>query len=324
MFVIENFKRILVLCPGGAVSGGPELLHQLVSELRKIGKDAAIVYYPFDREFQTPDAYLCYETPQSAFSDIEGQIIVLPEIRADLVRTIRHSTVYIWWLSVDNFFGLLGNGRVRDIYHYLDKIIRRKRPTFRSLRGSSHLAQSHYALDFLSRKGISASLLTDYLSTEHISERSSAIRKRDIVAYNPKKGGHINSLLIRTLPGISFCPIENMSKAQVADLLSTAKIYMDFGNHPGKDRIPREAAMAGCCVITGRRGSAAYDEDVPIPAKYKLDDRSRRLPVLFQGLAMSIFDDYQGHSLDFVSYRKQIALEPNEFRDQVKNVFGDM
>lgn len=322
--VIESFKKILVLCPGGAVSGGPELLHQLVSELRKIGKDAAIVYYPFDRMFQTPDTYLCYEAPQSAFSDIEGQIIVLPEVRADLVRTIKHSRVYVWWLSVDNFFGLTGNGRLRDTYHYWSKIIRRKRPTLRSLRGSSHLAQSHYALDFLSRNRFSVSLLTDYLSAEHISDRSSLIRKRDIVAYNPKKGGHINSRLIRALPGISFCPIENMSKAQVADLLNTSKVYMDFGSHPGKDRIPREAAMAGCCVITGRRGSAAYDKDVPIPIKYKLDDRSRRLPTLFHGLVMSIFEDYYSHSKDFVPYREQIALEPSEFRDQVKNVFGDV
>ncbi len=322
--MIKSFKRILVLCPGDAVSGGPELLHQLVSELRKIGKEAAIVYYPFDQKFETPDAYLCYKAPQSAFSDIGDQVIVLPEIRADLVRKIKHSTVYIWWLSVDNFFGLLGGGRARDMYRYWSKIIRGGRPILRSLRSSLHLAQSYYALDFLNRNGISASLLTDYLSTEHLLERSSAIHKRDIVAYNPKKGGHINSLLVRALPNVSFFPIENMSKAQVADLLSTAKIYMDFGNHPGKDRIPREAAMAGCCVITGRRGSAAYDEDVPIPAEYKLDDRSRRLPALFQSLAMSIFDDYQSRSQDFVAYRRQISLEPNEFRHQVRNVFGDI
>lgn len=26
-----------------------------------------------------------------------------------------------------------------------------------------------------------------------------------------------------------------------------AKVYIDFGFHPGKDRIPREAVMCGAC-----------------------------------------------------------------------------
>jgi len=43
------------------------------------------------------------------------------------------------------------------------------------------------------------------------------------------------------------------------------KLYVDFGKHPGKDRMPREAAVHGCCIITGRRGAAGNPFDIPIP-----------------------------------------------------------
>ena len=35
------------------------------------------------------------------------------------------------------------------------------------------------------------------------------------------------------------------------------------------DRLPREAALAGCIVITNREGAAAHDEDVPLPPEFK-------------------------------------------------------
>jgi len=33
------------------------------------------------------------------------------------------------------------------------------------------------------------------------------------------------------------------------------QVYIDFGHHPGQDRLPREAVQCGCVVITGKRGS---------------------------------------------------------------------
>ena len=48
--------------------------------------------------------------------------------------------------------------------------------------------------------------------------------------------------------------------------------YIDFGPHPGMDRLPREAALAGCVVITNREGAANFDEDVPLPSEFKFDE----------------------------------------------------
>ena len=78
---------------------------------------------------------------------------------------------------------------------------------------------------------------------------------------------------IKLAPDIEWRPIEKMTPAQVQELLAQAKIYIDFGNHPGRDRIPREAAISGCVVITGKRGAAANDIDINIPAEFKFDEK---------------------------------------------------
>lgn len=35
------------------------------------------------------------------------------------------------------------------------------------------------------------------------------------------------------------------------------------------DRLPREATLAGCIVLTNREGAANYDKDVPLPSDFK-------------------------------------------------------
>lgn len=35
------------------------------------------------------------------------------------------------------------------------------------------------------------------------------------------------------------------------------------------DRLPREAALAGCIVLTNREGAANFDTDVPLPSEFK-------------------------------------------------------
>jgi len=118
-------------------------------------------------------------------------------------------------------------------------------------------------------------------------------QNRDLdVVYNPAKGMHYTDEIIRracgkkakTHPdgsvsggGITFSPIgkgeggrERMTGEEVVALLKRSKVYIDFGPHPGMDRLPREAALAGCVVITNREGAADYDEDVPLPNEFKI------------------------------------------------------
>jgi hypothetical protein len=113
-----------------------------------------------------------------------------------------------------------------------------------------------------------------------------------------------------------------MKRNEIIDLLKKAKVYIDFGNHPGKDRIPREAAVLGCCVIVGKRGSAKYYEDVPIPEEYKFDVRKCNIDSIISKI-FYCFNNYEYLINDFEYYRKCIHSEPNNFLNDLKKIFNN-
>lgn len=47
-----KYNTILVTCPGNATTAGPEAIHQLVSDLNRIGAPAAVVYFPLIKNLQ--------------------------------------------------------------------------------------------------------------------------------------------------------------------------------------------------------------------------------------------------------------------------------
>jgi len=101
----------------------------------------------------------------------------------------------------------------------------------------------------------------------------------------------------------------------------TAKAYIDFGHHPGKDRLPREAALHGTCVITGLYGSAGNTVDIPILDRYKLDPESIHFFSQFQLLITDIFQNFDACQKQFEDYRTIIAAEPLLFTKQVHAAF---
>lgn len=313
--------KIIVCCTGNGVTGGPELLHQLVHQLRKLGHDAYVAYYPFECRFECPEAYRHYDAPQAPFSDAPGNFIVVPETATRLLKEIRQAQAAVWWLSVDNYFGALHQSRLMDLVVRYKTLVRRRLP-LRSMRSFLHFAQSRYAEHFLQQAGISSFPLTDYLGEAHLQMRETGAPRRNIVVYNPKKGAEQTSRLREANPDLEFVPIQNMTSRQVAELLASAKIYIDFGQHAGKDRPPREAAIAGCCVITGRRGSARFSEDVPVPELFKLDDSNDRFIRSFRPLVDAIFEDYASYAARFEPYREKIRKEPLVFSQQVEALFG--
>ena len=313
----------IIVCCSQAISGGPELLHQLVHELRATGRDAHIAYFPFEEAFECPQQYKKYDAPQCEISDDINTFVLIPEVATWISRRFKKARVGVWWLSVDNYFLAKHQSKLVDIYLRYKSLIRSRVPLF-NLRHLSHFTQSKYATDFLASNNINSTALTDYLGDEHLKNQIQGISavKKNVIVFNPKKGQKQTKALMAAYPEITFIPIENMSSQQVVDLLRSAKIYIDFGHHPGKDRPPREAAMAGCCVITGRKGSAANREDVAIPDIYKLNDDSSEYVSQFGELAKSIFDNYLAHAKEYDAYRTIIIREPSVFRSQVNNLFS--
>ena len=316
----QRSRRVVIVCPGEVVSGGPEALHQLGAALIRAGHAAEMCYFPFDRLYaNAPPAYGVYNVPVCTFYQIGDADVVLPEARTGFARFFRPEQVWIWWLSVDHYRGKLrksdkgGGGRGLDPDRHL--------PLWR-MRGMRHLSQSFYATHFLASNGIKSRPLGDYLVKAH-AKRSAAIRGKDrIVLYNPKKGLKVSKSLMEVLTQETFVPIVDLGHDEVARLLERAALYIDFGPHPGKDRLPREAAMAGCCIVTGRQGAAGNAKDIPIPPRYKIDDTTSDFLNTASRVIVDVLDHWNERQADFEDYRLGIEAEERSFLQQVAEAFG--
>jgi hypothetical protein len=111
-----------------------------------------------------------------------------------------------------------------------------------------------------------------------------------------------------------------MSKDEVCTTLKKASVYIDFGEHPGKDRIPREAALLGCCVITSKNGSAKFSKDVHIPDEFKFKKISDNLEPIGRAIYECI-ENYSVQNAKFDAYRYKIEREKKVFIEEIKSTF---
>lgn len=336
-----DFSKIYVFSPSNAPTGGVELLHQLVDYLRKRNKDAYIYYYD-NPQLGVLAAYTKYEVAVAEHvDDVEGNVAVLPEICFHLSKNYLHAQVVLWWLSVDNYYrNEKKHIPLSEIFCYskgyaLEELWHRTAGLFRfkwSFRNDFsikfavekeyiHAYQSEYARLFLSARNVKNLYpLKDYINTELIAD-SISCERNPVVLYNPKKGLRFTRRLMKAAPDLTFVPLQNLSRTELQQLFVSSKLYIDFGNHPGMDRIPREAAVNGCCVITGRRGAAANDVDIPIGCWYKISEKDTPVQEIVERMK-DVLADYEGHIKNFETYRQRILKEKDDFYRQIDALFG--
>lgn len=327
-----------IYCPAGKVTGGAELLHQFVDVMNNNNFDARIVYYG-KAEHIVPKDYKKYNIKISeSVEDSPNNVIVLFEGYFKALEKIKQAKVVLWWLSVDNFYicqsgnldlidAFLFNKKffIRQIAARCKRIIKKFlfKPTnhilsLKKLANDSRIIcnayQSEYAKDFLERNHFkNLHSLKDYINTDFRYEPSLISQKENVVIYNPKKGYAFTKKIIGKGNDIKWCPIQNMTRNQVIDTMKHSKVYIDFGYHPGKDRLPREAAMSGCCIITGKLGSAGFYGDIPIDEiKYKFNQSNGDINLILSKIH-DLLDNYEKRINDFSTYRNAINAEKDEF-----------
>lgn len=305
--------KVFVTCPTKTVTGGVELLHQVVSRLNYYDIiDAEIYYLDGGKHRVHPEAYKCYNNPISSSNDVnDADYVIVPEIWAH--QTLDLSTrPIIYWESVDNYFKWCPE----DLQYYFKK-------------DTIHLAQSYYALDFLNSLEIPKKniiYVSDYLNEQYLKNKDEDLKvsnRKARVLYNPVKGKYFTNAIMKYIinknNNIIFTPIQNMTRDEIIDLMKESMLYIDFGDHPGKDRIPREAAMCGCCIITGLDGSAKYKEDVYIDDKYKFEREESNIPDIYSRI-LYIINNYNNSFNDFYEYRNRIRNEQLEFNKGIDNL----
>ncbi len=326
--------KIFVPAPADLVTGGVELLHQLVDEINNHGGDAYIVYSRVGAVIQSD--YRKYNIKLAdKVEDNPHNVVILNET-ADLMRVfdIKYARIVLWWLSVDNFFiyyrkkislfDLLRFDKKifrEEFFRRLKRFFLRKTFSLKVLRKHPRIVlnayQSEYAKEFLIRNKFTTLFsLSDYINVEYLGN-GDLYKKEDWIAYNPKKGYEFTKRLIANAPNLNWRPIMGLDRDGVIDILKRCKLYIDFGNHPGKDRLPREAAACNCIIITGIRGAGYYYNDIPIPECYKINQYKVDINSVISKLKELIYS-YDNCINDFQNYRDKIKNEKRSFKEEAQ------
>lgn len=331
MFDLNSQTIVYVLCPSYFKTGGTELAHQLVKEINSLGGKAKITYYGKEERKINP-AFLEYVSEFENIEDVRDEsenVLIIPEVIPEIASEYQNIQKCVWWMSVDNFtVGHVFREHVKrnGWYKAIEHIIRGKFVLGLNKVDPAihHLYQSEYARQFLAANGVHhAARLSDYINDTYINDEESieqSVDKReDIVLYNPKKGYEFTQKLIKH-KNINWVPLQNMTNEEVKAMLSKAKVYIDFGNHPGKDRFPREAAISGCCVITGLDGAAGNEVDISISNRFKIPANSVNVNRIIETIDDCIHH-YRERVIEFAGYRKMIRQEHSLFVDDVRKLF---
>ena len=300
--------RIKVACPSKMVTGGIELLHQVASELNKHDGVTAEIWYlmdPFGRDI--PDEYAKYGNYVNNQIN-EGDVLLFPEVWANCTNNpqyVNHKKI-IYWESVDNYFPHTAE---KDWYKFGDNVL--------------HISQSDYSTRFLLQTvGVDPNdviEITDYINDAFLDADIDTEREK-VVLYNPAKGMEYTTKLFGLAPDIKFVPIQHMKRVEIVDKMLHSMVWIDFGNFPGKDRLPREAAACGMCLITAKRGTSRYKKDLNIPEAYKMDNINYADLGIVIKMIRGIFDEFETHQMKFDRFRAGLKKEKANFEKGIEEL----
>lgn len=271
-------KSIYILCPPNKATGGPEALHQLGHLLKNDGYDVTMLYskrklnpiHPFYKDYRIPYTY--------KIKDSINNIVIIPESMTNWIARYPLAEKKVWWLSL-TFYEMAMNSREAK-KNFIRKIFVPFKHTeyrFEINKTVTHWYQSQRTKVFLETKHLDNPLqyLCDYVADVFFEDLPNIndFEKQEIITYNPKKGYDKIEPIIKLLPQYQWIPLSGMTRIEMRNLLRKTKLHVDFGYFPGRDKIPREALISGCCLLTGRDGTAGFKEDLSIPEEYKLYDQ---------------------------------------------------
>lgn len=318
-------NKVFIVSPANVATGGTELLQQLCTCLNGMNIASFMIYTEEYKDSAVLNRFGKYQNPIATAGEISiDDTVVIPETRIDLIPKFSKYKLYIWWLSVDNYYGAkrLSVDVVHKVYYAIKD--------FRNLsvfHRCQHLVQSEYARQFLiNEKGVdkhSIQYLSDYLNHTYLDEVANAEsgNRENNILYNPKKGIEFTKILMDEIKEYNWIPLQGFTPEEMRNVMLRSKLYVDFGNHPGKDRIPREAAICGCCIITGTRGAAQNDFDVRINKEYKFSDINKQLRKIHE-VVTDCIENYNERTRDFDVYRQFIMQEEEAFSKDVYKIFG--
>ncbi|ARS42331.1 hypothetical protein CA265_22785 [Sphingobacteriaceae bacterium GW460-11-11-14-LB5] len=332
MLKIKKDSTIYIFCAPNFATGGPEALHQLAHQLISMGMDAKMYYFPIKDSNIDPvhPFYKSYHVPYvTALENSTSNFLIIPETSPEIIFKKEFSKIkkIIWWLSVTNYYKMLApviRRTKRKPSYWIRKLYNPIQfATLEKIRQMdvANIGHSYFSMDHLAKAGIKPiGQISDYMNHQFFNRVNNQIEKENIIIYNPVKNGEYLQKIIAKTPSLNWVALKGLTPEEVADRMNRAKLYVDFGYHPGKERMPREACIMRCCMIIGREGSAAFDEDMPILDKYRFDKTDDNISAIVE-VIHTCLDHYEEEIKNFTSYRDALYQEEQKFEDAVKVVF---
>ncbi|MFC4870953.1 hypothetical protein [Negadavirga shengliensis] len=342
MIPVAADTHVYIICPAQFATGGPEALHQLGHHLRKKGIKAFMYYIWMNdrkkkRKITTQDPvhsrYRGYSVPYTdSIENHSRHYLITPETYLDPIfdKNVEKVGKIVWWLSVSNYYKIL-LPKIKK-YHrnplfWIRKLVNPKKlGTLEELKtaGVLHLAHSYYSKVHLEQHGLTiAGRISDYMNKVFFEKADDTFPKKNQVIYNPVKNDFFLQKIIQASPGINWVPISGLSPEQVVQIMNESKVYVDFGYHPGKERMPREACIMRCCLIIGKEGSASFQQDMPIPDAYRFEKKEESIPAIADQITACLAN-YEYHIPHFSHYRQVLLEEEVAFAQDVNTVFVQM
>ncbi len=250
-------------------SGGTESSHQLVHWINEQGGDAYIHYYDSD-VIAPPEKFNTYNVKVAQkIEDSSENLLIVPETLTYYLYEFHNIKKSIWWLSLNYYLYqfplkkakiMADRYNIPDITSYFIQFLLKKSPNKQFEFGDEkndliHFYNCEYIKDYLLKNGVKKEN-TFYLCgplNDDFFEEAKAVdssKKRNIVLYNPNKGYFFTKKVIQYAKNkgldAQFIPLKGLDRNQMIDLYKQAKLYIDFGDFPGPERIPRESVVMKC------------------------------------------------------------------------------
>ena len=330
--MINKDGTVYILCTSNFATGATESLHLLCHTLRKKKIDARMIYaeenhkigdliyrlgHPGHGNVDVCQGWYKHVTSNGKnkqfdiydtvsidkIEDDNLNTLIVPEIYLNALNKFNNLTKAIWWLAAR-----VNSDGTYDFEKWFN---------FNRDRNTYHLYNSKAAEFMLSNLNATNYYQLKTFVNENI--KSSNKTKENIICYNPKKGLEYTEKILKLLPEYEHVPITNMSPEQVTNILSRSKLYIDFGHHPGRERLPREAILCNCCIISSFVGSAMFFEDMPIKEFYKFEKQDENINEIVK-LAKEIMNDYKVHFTNFEHYKNILKNNKAQFNIDVDNL----
>ena len=359
-FMIKKSKRIIlkkkskvyILAPAKTFTGGPECLHQLAFHINKIFKVQTFIYYlPNETNQPVHKNFKHYNIKYTnLIEDQRDNILIMPEHYMFLKDGLRYSNIQkiIWWLSIDNYFGFKFKYENKKLIRSIKKIPYNIISVFNKItnfyfgiftyhdylkylykfsnlneqkeinQASLHLMQSYYAYEYLKNELKNLNFLFDYQNKKLLKSSKVKTKKENLICYSNKSNEFIE--LLKKTSSKKFVELKGFTSKQIIQIFKKSKIYIDFGYHPGKDKMPREASLFNNCIITNLKGSAKNKFDIPINKRFKFKQSYNDINKI-NSIIDLLFQNYKKNIVKFLNYKKKVLNEEKIFKRQLQAIF---